>query len=93
MDERGAIGAPDLVVEILSKATAHKDLNIKLLLYQKFGVREYWIVDPDKDKLFVYMLNKKGLYDLINEYSKDDTAQVGIFSDLQIGLKSVFDIT
>ncbi len=44
LDDRGCIGAPDLIVEILSPATAKKDMNDKFFLYQEAGVKEYWIV-------------------------------------------------
>lgn len=44
--ERGARGAPDLVMEILSPSTSKKDLNDKFRLYEKHGVREYWVIDP-----------------------------------------------
>src|SRR6185295_13771701 len=44
IDEKGAKGAPDFVVEILSPSTSKKDLSRKLLLYQKFKVKEYWII-------------------------------------------------
>ncbi len=52
----GIYGAPDLVVEILSPATKVKDLFIKLNKYRSSGVREYWIVDPDKATITVYLL-------------------------------------
>jgi len=45
LDDRGCNGAPDFVVEILSESTAGKDLHEKLLLYERFAVKEYWIVD------------------------------------------------
>ncbi len=47
--EKGLQGAPDLVVEILSPSTAHRDRGIKLDLYARSGVREYWIADPVRD--------------------------------------------
>ena len=46
LDNQGCNGAPDWVIEILSKATSKKDLNEKFDLYQNAGVKEYWIVHP-----------------------------------------------
>lgn len=47
-------GAPDFVAEIVSKSTRRKDLYLKLMKYEQAGVREYWIVDPDKKRVIVY---------------------------------------
>ena len=52
--EKQMTGAPDLVVEILSPSTAHRDRGVKLDLYARCGVREYWIVDPDEDVVDVW---------------------------------------
>ncbi len=52
--EKQVTGAPDLVVEILSPSTAHRDRGVKLDLYARCGVREYWIVDPDEDVVDVW---------------------------------------
>ncbi len=52
--ETQILGAPDLVVEIVSSSTAHRDRGIKLDLYARRGVREYWIVDPDEDVVDVW---------------------------------------
>ena len=52
--ERQVLGAPDLVVEILSPSTAHRDRGIKLDLYARHGVRQYWIVDPVEDLVDVW---------------------------------------
>ena len=52
--EKQVLGAPDLVVEILSPSTAHRDRGIKLDLYARCGVREYWIVDPVEDVIDVW---------------------------------------
>jgi len=46
LDDRGCLVAPDLVIEMLSPATAAKDLKIKRELYERHGVKEYWIVHP-----------------------------------------------
>ena len=52
--EKQVTGAPDLVVEILSPSTAHRDRGIKLDLYARHGVRQYWIVDPVEDSVDVW---------------------------------------
>ncbi|MDE2865705.1 MAG: Uma2 family endonuclease [Gemmatimonadota bacterium] len=52
--EKQILGAPDLVVEILSSTTAHRDRGIKLDLYARVGVRQYWIVDPVEDSVDVW---------------------------------------
>jgi Uma2 family endonuclease len=52
----GARGAPDLAVEILSPSTAHKDQKEKFDLYERHGVREYWVVDPAGEWLCIYRL-------------------------------------
>jgi Uma2 family endonuclease len=50
------IGAPDFIVEVLSESTKKKDMTIKLNKYSDAGVKEYWVVDPDKQKIIVYKL-------------------------------------
>ena len=56
--EKAVLGAPDLVVEILSPSTAHRDRGIKLDLYAQRGVREYWIVDPVEDVVDVWRFGR-----------------------------------
>ena len=58
--EANVQGAPDLVVEILSPSTGHRDLGIKRNLYAKYGVREYWIVDPDRKTVEVLSWTENG---------------------------------
>ena len=57
--EKQMLGAPDLVVEILSPSTAHRDRGIKLDLYARRGVRQYWIVDPDRDVVDVWLFGEE----------------------------------
>lgn len=61
--EAGGRGAPDLVVEILSPSTSKKDQHEKFALYERHGVREYWVVDPAGHWLCVYRLGTEGKYD------------------------------
>jgi Uma2 family endonuclease len=90
VDEKGGKGAPDLVVEILSPSTASKDIKTKLLLYQKFGVREYWIVDPDKDTVEVLSLDEKGRYVIRQSEEKEGTVESIHFKGLEVDLTALF---
>lgn len=56
--EKSIQGAPDFIAEVLSPSTAAKDKSMKLWKYMRAGVREYWIVDPDKEKVVVYCLEE-----------------------------------
>jgi Uma2 family endonuclease len=91
IDERGAKGAPNLIVEILSPSTMKIDFGIKLLLYQQYGVKEYWIADPDAKTVNVYKLDLIGKYFLDKIYQAADTLKVGIFPDLEISLTEIFE--
>ncbi|MCL2171338.1 MAG: Uma2 family endonuclease [Defluviitaleaceae bacterium] len=64
----GIYGAPDLVVEVLSPSTERIDKNYKKLLYEKHGVKEYWIVNPTSPSIEVYIL-RNGVFELDNVYA------------------------
>lgn len=71
-------GAPDLVVEILSPRTYQRDWTIKKDVYAKYGVREYWIIDPNTKIVAVHVL-KDGQYELIGSYhpyTEEDLAEM-----------------
>ncbi len=65
--KKGCLGAPDLIIEILSPSTAKKDMHEKFHLYEKQGVKEYWIVDPGNTYIRIFHLQVEGkdagLYD------------------------------
>ena len=84
VDRRGVHGAPDMVIEILSPGTAQYDRLIKFNLYQRAGVREYWIVDPAARVVSVYTL-KDGYYRAA-AYGADSSVRVGILDDCTIDL-------
>lgn len=57
----GIYGAPDFVLEILSGSTRKKDMTVKLMKYMEAGVREYWVIDPEKKLLIVYIGEEEGI--------------------------------
>lgn len=89
---RGYKGGPSLIVEILSPSSVKRDKIIKLDKYEKIGVKEYWIVDPESNLVDVFILQADGRYGRSEIYSSEDTIKVSIFSDLEIDLNSVFEV-
>lgn len=86
-DEGYIDGAPDLVVEVLSPSTRKKDMFIKLEKYRNAGVREYWIVDLQKEKVIVYLFGEEPDIGL---YWFDSRIPVGIYGgDCQIDFTEV----
>ena len=68
VEEKRIVGSPDLVVEVLSGETEERDRGYKFLRYAKENVREYWIVDPEKQFVEVYENTENG-YRLSGKYS------------------------
>lgn len=89
LDDNGCIGAPDVVVEIISASTSKKDLNEKFNLYEKAGVEQYWVVYPFEKEIYIYQLIE-GKYDDGKKYSVGQTIQPEKFEGLAIDLKDVF---
>ena len=85
----GYIGAPDMVIEILSPSTAQLDRFIKLMLYQRAGVREYWIVDPDIKAVNTHILENGKYY--VAGYTGTDTVPVHVLEGCTIDLSDVFE--
>ena len=90
IDKRGCIGAPDLIVEILSPSNRKHDLIVKYDLYQKHGVREYWIVSPKSKTVTVHILQEDGNYDDGTEYIHGEVIPVFIFNGYTIDTARIF---
>ena len=88
--ERVVVGAPDLIMEVLSRSTSRMDRITKLRLYENAGVREYWVVDPFNKVVKTYILKNKKYGDPAN-YEVTDTIRVHIFEDLDITLEDIFE--
>ena len=89
-NENNYIGVPTLIVEILSPSNQSHDLVTKLNLYQKFGVPEYWIVNPKFDSIHIYTLDKNGMYEETGIYKGKEIAESSIFKGLNINLANIF---
>ena len=91
LDDKGCLGAPDLIVEILSPGNSIKEIDLKFDLYQENGVQEYWIVNPTDETVFIYVLendNYIGLKPAINgTILKSPT-----FTNLSFSVKNIFDV-
>lgn len=85
-------GAPDWIIEILSKSTAAKDLKVKFELYQAAGVHEYWVVYPAEEAIQSYVLDQQGIYQHVRKtaFVKGEKIPVQIFPDFYVDLDEVF---
>jgi len=81
-------GAPDLLVEILSPSTSKRDIGIKKKLYARHGVREYWIVDPEREMVDVFRL--KGREFESKRYGVQAFLSSSVIKDLTIEVKEIF---
>ena len=89
LTRRGCVGAPDLIIEILSPSTAGIDRIKKFNLYQEHGVQEYWIVDAYNQTIDKFILDE-GKYNRAEVFSREDNISPATFPDLTINLEEIF---
>ncbi len=92
LDERGCLGAPDLIIEILSPATAAKDLKVKRDLYEQHGVQEYWLFHPTDQTVMVYRAGQNNEYSKAEVFTEDDRLSSRLFTGLEIELEEIFAV-
>ena len=86
LSDRGCEGAPDFIIEVVSPSSRRMDYNTKNSVYANAGVREYWIVDPAKERTTVYRYEEDAAPTII---PFDRAIQVGIYSDLSITISDL----
>lgn len=91
LDTKGCVGAPDLIIEILSLGNSKRELKIKYDLYEEAGVKEYWLVYPYEESVMKFILNDKKKFEFANHYANDDLISPTLFPALSIDLKEVFE--
>ena len=91
IDERGCLGAPDWIIEILSQHTSSKDLREKFDVYEEAGVKEYWVVHPQEQTVLVFALDETGKYiSILKPYVRADKISPVTLPGLTIDLGLVF---
>ncbi|ASF42043.1 MULTISPECIES: Uma2 family endonuclease [Capnocytophaga] len=88
IDSRGCIGAPDLVIEIISPGNSKKELKQKFKLYEEAGVREYWVIHPTEEYVIVNVLENNH-YKTLSPIVDDEVHSV-IFPTLKVHTKEIF---
>lgn len=83
LDNKGCNGAPDWIIEIVSQSSRQMDYMSKLFKYRTAGVREYWIVDPERQMVTVYSFET----DAMGQYNFGEEVPAGIYEGLQIKLQ------
>ena len=87
----GYFGVPDLIIEVCSPSTIRNDKVLKFNKYETIGVKEYWIVEPEGKFISIFTLQENKRYGRPEIYTDVDKVKVGIFEELIIDLKLVFD--
>ncbi|NOT83885.1 MAG: Uma2 family endonuclease [Methylococcaceae bacterium] len=90
LDKQGCNGAPDWVIEILSKGNSAREMNIKYDLYQESGVTEYWLVYPEQQAIHQFVLDEQGRYQL-RKMAAEGFITPTLFPELAIELAEVFE--
>lgn len=85
LNDKGCVGAPDWIIEIVSPGSRSMDYGTKLFKYRSAGVREYWIVEQEKNRVTVYNFSS----DDTAEYSFTDNIPVGIYPGFSINLSTL----
>ncbi len=92
--EKNVQGAPDLLIEILSPSTSGRDRNLKKTRYQRFGVSEYWIVDPEAKQVEQFALDADGVYESLGKHDslgkEDAEITSAVATDVKIDLTKVW---
>ena len=90
LDERGCLGAPDLIVEILSPGNSAKEMRVKKELYAESGVREYWVVSSNHETITRFNLEGDGVYGRPLIFVNDEQMISEIFPDFEFQLSEIF---
>jgi Uma2 family endonuclease len=89
-DGKKCVGAPDLIIEILSPGNSQKEMNLKFNLYEEAGVLEYWLVYPDMKSINIFVL-ENGKYIGLKPYSEEEILKSPLFPELEVDVNRIFN--
>ncbi len=92
LDAKGCIGAPDLIIEILSPGNSKREMHDKFGIYEEAGVREYWLVQPAEKTVLRYVLNENGQFYGLRPMTEEGAISTTIIPDFEIDIKDIFEI-
>ncbi|WP_316768419.1 Uma2 family endonuclease [Pedobacter frigiditerrae] len=91
LDDKGCVGAPDIVVEILSPGNNKKELFHKYQVYQEFGVKEYWVVSQSDQNILIYTLDEFGKFQPSKIFTLGEEITSSVLPGFFLNLDDVFD--
>lgn len=91
LDDAGCVGAPDLIVEILSPGNSRKEMKEKFEVYEENGVKEYWLVYPHDEYVMVYTLNEAGKFIGSKPLVADEFITSSVLVGIEIPVAEVFE--
>lgn len=92
IDAKGCVGAPDLVVEVLSPGNTDKEMNEKFEIYEENGVKEYWLVEPDHHVVLVYKLNEAGKFIGLKPFVESEILKSEVIEGFEVLVRDIFDV-
>ncbi|GLU56662.1 Uma2 family endonuclease [Dyadobacter frigoris] len=92
IDSKGCIGAPDLIVEVLSPGNTDKEMKEKFEIYEENGVKEYWLVEPDHHIVLVYKLNETGKFIGLKPFTESEILTSEVVEGFEVLVKDIFDV-
>ncbi|HEV7379989.1 MAG TPA: Uma2 family endonuclease [Dyadobacter sp.] len=90
LDDKGCVGAPDWIIEILSPGNSQTEMKNKFEVYEENGVKEYWIADPTSEVIFSYVLNAEGKYVGSKPFTLEENATSHVFPDFKLSVAAIF---
>jgi Uma2 family endonuclease len=92
IEEKSIKGAPGIVIEVLSPSSVQRDMTLKLEKYLEAGVKEYWVIDPDENRVlkFTPVKGKDAKDAMVRLYFENDNIESDLLPELKIDLKSIF---
>jgi Uma2 family endonuclease len=92
IDKKGCVGAPDLVIEVLSPGNTNREMKDKYEIYEEIGVKEYWLLEPNDKIVLVYVLNEQGRYVGLKPFTETELLTSITIKNFAVLVSEIFDV-